>query len=707
MRGSSSASKPCQGRSFACMTIAVASLSVLVLVVLFTGGRATTLLPSLAPSTFSLPHASHDLNLTNWNDTLGALPDDQWCIVEFYAGWCPHCREFAPTYDRVANFLQRHGAPQPPGSNGSLASSPLGTYVFVGRVDCATEPLLCQRFSVAFYPSMTAGQAGTYRRAGNVTLYPAAQQRTEAAIVRWVGQLMNKTLKYTAPVTDPPAAAAAAGGSSPGHQARLHDPAHLVWHVRDVEGATLQLWAMMTAAGGQLLRGPGKRQVMLDLVGGQDPTPPHPTPPHPTPPHPTPPHPTPPHPTPPHPTPPHPTPPHPTPPHPTPPPPHPTPPHPTPPHPTPPHPTPPHPTPPHPTPPHPTPPHPHPTPPHPTPPHPTPPHPTPPHPTPPHPTPPQVRWWAAGHASSRCQAGAQKLVAFASVLWPEPADTGGLGASSPPPDAILQYKICGPHAPEWVDRPGSWRTCRGSVPGSRGFTCGLWLLFHTSAARQILAQPEVDALVTQKEAVMWLWHTHNKGLPRAEATAGHHRGVGGGGGGRERGSQGQVAWEEEAVYQYLSRVFGAEPRQGWPDEGEPRQLRGGGRRSLLVPPAHILAVKRGMKSTAVRGSSRQLGFRDIVNDSGLEGEAPAGAGPRFWLWVAMWAGAVLVALVALLRALPRRQLPQPSNLWDCEGLRPLRGTAAPHMARVAGGGALAGIAGRVSAAARRPLAVAM
>ncbi|GFH17810.1 hypothetical protein HaLaN_14514, partial [Haematococcus lacustris] len=53
-------------------------------------------------------------------------------------------------------------------------------------------PLLCQRFSVAFYPSMTAGQAGTYRRAGNVTLYPAAQQRTEAAIVRWVGQLMNK-----------------------------------------------------------------------------------------------------------------------------------------------------------------------------------------------------------------------------------------------------------------------------------------------------------------------------------------------------------------------------------------------------------------------------------------------------------------------------------------------------------------------------------
>ncbi|KAL6764889.1 hypothetical protein V8C86DRAFT_1215523 [Haematococcus lacustris] len=682
MRGSSSVAWS-QGRSFACMTIAVASLSVLVLVVVFTGGRAATLLPSLAPSTFSLPHASHDLNLTNWNDTLGALPDDQWCLVEFYAGWCPHCREFAPTYDRVAHFLQRHGAPQPPGSNGSIASSQLGTYVFVGRVDCATEPLLCQRFSVAFYPSMTAGQAGTYRRAGNVTLYPAAQQRTEAAIVRWVGQLMNKTLKYTPPVTDPPAAAAAAaGGSSPGHQARLHDPAHLVWHVRDVEGATLQLWAMMTAAGGQLLRGPGKRQAMLDLV----------------------------------------------------------------------------------------------------------------------------RWWAAGHASSRCQAGAQKLVAFASVLWPEPADPGGLGASSPPPDAILQYKICGPHAPEWVDRPESWRACRGSVPGSRGFTCGLWLLFHTSAARlptssraaasglaptadqatlhatipgaaqvmvtalrafashfflcevcqkhfsQILAQPEVDALVTQKEAVMWLWHTHNKvnarlaaqeahsgvsasgdpahpkrpwpsrlacpacwggpaaplqGLPRAEATAGHHRGVGGGGGGRERGSQGQVAWEEEAVYQYLSRVFGAEPRQGWPDEGEPGQLRGGGRRSLLVPPAHILAVQRGMKSTAVRGSSRQLGFRETVNDLGLEGEAVAGAGPRFWLWVAMWAGAVLVALVALLRALPRRQLPQPNNLWDCEGLRPLRGTAAQHMARVAGGGALAGIAGRVSAAARRPLAVAM
>lgn len=27
-----------------------------------------------------------------------------------------------------------------------------------------------------------------------------------------------------------------------------------------------------------------------------------------------------------------------------------------------------------------------------------------------------------------------------------------------------------------------WGSCQGSSPGTRGYTCGLWLLFHTLAA---------------------------------------------------------------------------------------------------------------------------------------------------------------------------------------------------------------------------------
>jgi thiol oxidase len=32
------------------------------------------------------------------------------------------------------------------------------------------------------------------------------------------------------------------------------------------------------------------------------------------------------------------------------------------------------------------------------------------------------------------------------------------------------------------DARQSWRSCKGSQPNSRGYTCGLWLLFHSLAA---------------------------------------------------------------------------------------------------------------------------------------------------------------------------------------------------------------------------------
>ena len=35
--------------------------------------------------------------------------------------------------------------------------------------------------------------------------------------------------------------------------------------------------------------------------------------------------------------------------------------------------------------------------------------------------------------------------------------------------------------PVWSVQP--WRSCKGSVPERRGYTCGLWMLFHSLAAR--------------------------------------------------------------------------------------------------------------------------------------------------------------------------------------------------------------------------------
>ena len=58
-------------------------------------------------------------------------------------------------------------------------------------------------------------------------------------------------------------------------------------------------------------------------------------------------------------------------------------------------------------------------------------------------------------------------------------------AGSPCPPAHGP-QICGPASAALYSKEpeaGRWVACKGSVEGSRGFTCGLWLLFHTCADR--------------------------------------------------------------------------------------------------------------------------------------------------------------------------------------------------------------------------------
>lgn len=50
----------------------------------------------------------------------------------------------------------------------------------------------------------------------------------------------------------------------------------------------------------------------------------------------------------------------------------------------------------------------------------------------------------------------------------------------------LWVQICGEEAGEWSSER-EYVACKGSKPDSRGFTCGMWLLFHTAAARWALA----------------------------------------------------------------------------------------------------------------------------------------------------------------------------------------------------------------------------
>lgn len=81
-----------------------------------------------------------DLNEKNWE----AMLKDEW-LVEFFAPWCPACRNLQPAWERLA------------GAAGSLG-------VHVGKVDVTTSPSLSGRFLVTALPTIYHVKDGIFRQ---------------------------------------------------------------------------------------------------------------------------------------------------------------------------------------------------------------------------------------------------------------------------------------------------------------------------------------------------------------------------------------------------------------------------------------------------------------------------------------------------------------------------------------------------------------
>ncbi|KAK9750367.1 hypothetical protein RND81_02G191400 [Saponaria officinalis] len=87
-----------------------------------------------------------ELNDTNFKDVLKETPTPV-AIVEFFAHWCPACRNYKPHYEKVAKIF-----------NGPNAAHP--GLIMMARVDCASKinTKLCDRFSVDHYPMLFWGK---------------------------------------------------------------------------------------------------------------------------------------------------------------------------------------------------------------------------------------------------------------------------------------------------------------------------------------------------------------------------------------------------------------------------------------------------------------------------------------------------------------------------------------------------------------------
>jgi thiol oxidase len=136
------------------------------------------------------------------------------------------------------------------------------------------------------------------------------------------------------------------------------------------------------------------------------------------------------------------------------------------------------------------------------------------------------------HPIERCRFGATEAKRRLNEVWPIKSNR------IKDIEGLKKVEIC-------VDTAfdGKWKACAGSSPHTRGYTCGLWQLFHSLSVR--LASHEIQAgkrwltavrgfikhffqcsdcarhfleyatshtaeqIINKRDAVMWLWRTHN------------------------------------------------------------------------------------------------------------------------------------------------------------------------------------------------------
>ncbi|KAJ1688433.1 hypothetical protein LUZ63_019823 [Rhynchospora breviuscula] len=135
----------------------------------------------------ALADAAVDLNSTNFDDVLKNSPTS-YAIVEFFAHWCPACRNYKPQYERVAKLF-----------NGPDSAHP--GIIFMARVDCAMKvnTILCDRFSVGHYPMLLWGPPAKFIDAKwdpkkeNSDIQSIDDGRTSQRLLNWINKRIGSS----------------------------------------------------------------------------------------------------------------------------------------------------------------------------------------------------------------------------------------------------------------------------------------------------------------------------------------------------------------------------------------------------------------------------------------------------------------------------------------------------------------------------------
>ncbi|CAH9139826.1 unnamed protein product [Cuscuta epithymum] len=162
-----------------------------------------------------------ELNATNFDTVLKETPAT-YAIVEFFAHWCPACRNYKPHYEKVARLF-----------NGADAIHP--GIILMTRVDCAVgiNSNLCDNFSVGHYPMLFWGPptkfvGGSWKpKQEKSDIVPIDDGRTSGLLLEWI----NKKLGSSYGLDDEKY-------QNEQLQTNISDPGQIARAVYDVEEAT-------------------------------------------------------------------------------------------------------------------------------------------------------------------------------------------------------------------------------------------------------------------------------------------------------------------------------------------------------------------------------------------------------------------------------------------------------------------------------------
>jgi thiol oxidase len=118
-----------------------------------------------------------------------------------------------------------------------------------------------------------------------------------------------------------------------------------------------------------------------------------------------------------------------------------------------------------------------------------------------------VSFWSLvrdAHPAQECRVGASRLLDSLPIWWPEDVPTGWS-----PPDGMMQLEICEGQEEDQDDGGQPYYSCKGSQPSTRGYTCGLWMLFHSLAIGYVSAfRLDLSCLTNQPSSVSGVARDH-------------------------------------------------------------------------------------------------------------------------------------------------------------------------------------------------------